>query len=159
MKYSILLILIPFLSVGQVNNLKELKKIKSQETFEQVLIENGYELSRDDNSEYIEGSIVFYELNAEYDSENGELEKIDGSAFYDNVNNEWSIMYIDEFPYKYNESYNKVYDIVKKSCNFHKVYKRGTTAFSTYDCLPNGYLGFGRASGANWIMFFPNLDY
>ena len=66
MKHLLLILLfVPFISIGQIKTLDELKRITSQETFERVCIKNGYEKFRPNNKMYIS-----YLLNPKYNDEN-----------------------------------------------------------------------------------------
>ena len=60
--------------------------------------------------------------------------------------------------WNYNNDYNVIFDKAKSNCDFLDVTNRKDIAFSTYDCLPNGKLGFGKNEGANFIHYFPKKE-
>ena len=145
---------LPFISIGQIKTLDELKRITSQETFERVCIENGYEKSL-----MQEDTLVMYVLNPYYYEK--KIIKSSGQAYYylsEKEMNSFRFNFENSRPYDYNENYDNVFDKVKSNCDYVDISERKDIAFSTYDCLPNGKLGFGKNEGANFIHYFPKKE-
>ena len=148
MKHLLLILLfVPFITIGQIKTLDEIKRITSQETFERVLIENGYEKSliKLDNA-------IEYVLNPRY-NDKIEIIDLDGIANYNVSTKEFLIFFLDN-SLNYNRNYDTIFDEVKSNCNYLDVTERMDIALSTYDCLPNGKLGFGKREGSNIIFYF-----
>tara|TARA_Y100000385_G_scaffold239267_1_gene254598 strand:+ start:212 stop:691 length:480 start_codon:yes stop_codon:yes gene_type:complete len=155
MKHLLLILFfIPFISIGQINTLDEIKRITSQETFERVCIENGYEKSKElqgDND-----NIIAYALNPKFNDER-EIIKGEGFAYYyisEKEMNSFRFGFMDNV-LNYNNDYDNIFDKAKSNCDYVDVTERKDIAFSTYDCLPNGKLGFGKNEGTNIIHYFP----
>ena len=153
MKHLLLILLfVPFISIGQIKTLDEIKRITSQETFERVCIENGYEKS----IKMQEDTLTTYLLNPKFNDE-GEIIKGEGFAYYytsEKEMNSFRFGFFDNY-FDYNNDYNDIFDKVKSNCDYIDVTNRKDIAFSTYDCLPNGKLGFGKSEGTNFIHYFP----
>ena len=152
MKHLLLILLfVPFISIGQIKTLDEIKRITSQETFERVCIENGYEKSK----ELQEDNYIVYALNPTFNDKNEILSQ--GFALYytsEKEMNSFRFSFSDN-TWNKNYDYNDIFNKVKSNCNYVDITERKDIAFSTYDCLPNGKLGFGKSEGTNIIHYFP----
>ena len=152
MKHLLLILLFfPLISFGQIKTFDEIKRITSQETFERVCIENGYEKSL-----MQEDTLVMYVLNPYYYEK--KIIKSSGQAYYylsEKEMNSFRFNFENSRPYDYNENYDNIFDEVKSNCDYVDISERKNIAFSTYDCLPNGKSGFGKRKGTNIIHYFP----
>ena len=157
MKHLLLILLfVPFISIGQIKTLDEIKRITSQETFERVCIENGYEKSKELMVIHQEDCYIVYALNPTFNDKNEILSQ--GFAVYytsEKEMNSFRFNFENSKPYDYNENYDNIFDEVKSNCDYLDISERKNIAFSTYDCLPNGKLGFGKRKGINIIHYFP----
>ena len=147
----LILLFVPFISIGQIKTLEELKRITSKETFERVCIENGYEKS----PIQMVNNILTYVLNPEFNYKN-EVIFADGVAYYytsGELMNEFGINLLNNDDNK--NYYNNIFDKAKSNCDFVDIVEsKAGRVYSTYDCMPNGKLGFAKG-GAYFINYSP----
>ena len=148
--FTILMIL-PFVGIGQVKTLEELKKIISSDTFERVCIENGYE-----PYDQFRKEVIFYGVAPLPSINNMEDNKSNANYWLKETPNEnmnygrkWNFnFYKDHIVY-----FDEIFNNAKKECKYVDISKFGKVTFVTYDCLPNGKLGFAKEEGRGHISF------
>ena len=139
MKHLILLFLLilPF-SVHSQITLNDLKKLDSEEDFQRLCIEQGFEK---DNS-VIHHSEYAFQPNADFSSWYIHAKYYGSDKYDDQFFFKFAVKSTDgDFYGEYNEAYQKIVSDIKNSCNFYKV--RNSTAF--YSCpgsLYPGKIGF-----------------
>ena len=149
--FTILMIL-PFVGIGQVKTLEELKKIISSDTFERVCIENGYE-PYDQSWE----EVILYGVDPLPDPNNVDWGyKSSANYWFNQIPNE-NINYGRKWNFNFKEDhivyFDKIFNNAKKECKYVDISKFENVTFVTYDCLPNGKLGFAKEGGRGYISF------
>ena len=148
-KLTLLLLLIPLVSFGQIKTLNDLLKINNLNQFKRICIENGYEK----NKYQPRDNMVEYYLNPTY-SDN-DVEKAEGAAIYYTNNNNFRIMFYKTPVLGVNLDYESIFDEVKNECEFYDI----TTTiegndYSTYSCTLIGKYGFREDEGWSNILYF-----
>ena len=152
MKRLLLILLIPTLSFSQITY-EDIMGINSEKTFKRVVIENGFEFSREEE-EYIG-----YGLNIRKDSINGDRSSLWGR--YYKINGEFQFQFSlsssflgltkdmsDESPYP------SIIDKIKKNCTFYDVIEEDQIDYVCYSCSQSSYkgkIGFTKSNGSGLI--------
>ena len=132
-KLLLLLLLIPLMSFGQIT-LEDIFSIKDVQTFQRVMIENGFTEAEETEDESVRRVTIQYNKQAG--------DRILMSAIY-RIKDTTKMFDVEMVGFLYpedvfgrNESYNKVYDVVKSDCEFYEVREYFGNNVAFYSC-PN----------------------
>jgi hypothetical protein len=161
MKKLILLLFIPLLSFSQ--SYKDLMSINSVDMFKKAVIENGYELSSEEDGE------ITYGFNIMRDSIDGD--KSIKWAYYSTNNDRWAFKFSrsnmlnsfasallgassEETP---DSPYDTIVDEIKEKCKYYKIQNINGVDFVTYSCSDSTYkgkIGFTIDKGQGVILHY-----
>jgi len=132
-KLILLLLFIPLMSIGQIT-LEDIFSIKEVQTFQRVMIENGFTEAEETENDSVR------RVTIRYDKQAGD--KILMSAIYRTKDTtkmfdaEMVGFLYPEDMFGENESYNKVFDVVKSDCEFYEIREYFGNDVAFYSC-PN----------------------
>jgi hypothetical protein len=155
MKKLIVLLFIPFISIGQIT-FKDIMSISSLDQFKRVMIENNYEFDSIDK----DGDIL-YGFNIAKDSTSW--------AWHSKTGNRWSVSFtrsnlLSEWLGAEADNSENSYDLIvkdiKEKCKFYKIIttKISKDDFSCYSCASSTYkgkIGFMIREKTGFIKHFP----
>ena len=142
MKKLIVLLFIPFISIGQIT-FKDIMSISSLDQFKRVMIENNYEFDSIDK----DGDIL-YGFNIAKDSIKGN--KSTSWAWHSKTGNRWSVSFtrsnlLSEWLGAEADNSENSYDLIvkdiKEKCKYYKILDYKGTAYVTYSCSESSYKG------------------
>ena len=132
--FTIVILFFPLISFAQVKTYKELKNLNSIEKFHKLCIETGFRLR--ENGEGDSFYTIYY-LGDDYSAG-----FIDNPPDYDSEYDygEW---FFNFFTKKAVVTYNKIFNEVKKQCNFRKItnVRNSKVKMSCYSCPDSRYKG------------------
>jgi hypothetical protein len=147
----VMLITIPFNVIGQVKTLEELKKVISSDTFERVCIENGYVPFNQFRKE-----VILYGVDPLPDPNNLGNYKSSANYWLNQTPNE-NINYGRKWNFNFKEDhmvfFEEIFNSAKKECKYVDISRFGEVKFVTYDCFPDGKLGFAKNENGGYISF------
>ena len=133
---TIVILFFPLISFAQVKTYKELKNLNSIEKFHKLCIETGFRLGENGEGD-IDIYFTSYGLGDDYSAG-----FIDNPPDYDS---EWDYgeWFFNFFTKKAEVTYNKIFNEVKKQCNFRKITnaRNSKVKMSCYSCPDSTYKG------------------
>ena len=129
-KLILILLFLPFISIGQDITYEDLISITNRQEFERVFIENNFE-QVEKKSEV--------KLNYRYDIIKREKKLVASTWAYYDLEDEGKFLQYDN---KLVENYNRVFDVAKKELLFLKI-------INGYAVYTNGYFQMGFKNGLN----------
>ena len=139
MKKLLLLLFIPFISIGQVDSFKDIQGINSLEQFKRVVIENNYQYTKEDIG------FLWYGISPTKD-ENDDW--VSGSwAGYNTSTNEWTFQFargsgLFSALGALATGYDLIFDEVKERCEFFRIVNYlADEDYACYSCPESSYEG------------------
>jgi len=121
MKHLLLILLfIPFISIGQDMTYEDLMSFENTKQIERFLIERNYERFDKDNKENIKYGYNLDLRDGEYFMNKGARISIDNDSL--SFKNAFNLGFYVDFMFTSEEDYNRIYDVAKKKLEFLDVF-------------------------------------
>ena len=151
----LLLLFIPFISIGQNFDFDDLKEIDSDKKFKKFAFENEFTK--------VQESAFFLNYAYGYDKDN-KLASIWAECYKDTsyYNGCFSFQIAKNTDGSSAFTFNKILEQVKSECTFFDIIESEEKEFFCYTCTDSAYpgkIGFARGSENDYIKIFPNFKF